>query len=68
MQKGGPEDDKHFDVFREVFEFDEEFYFRPGTRILCKTANEIVENRVSRKVRLRKDMNIFLEDFIIKIE
>lgn len=42
---------------------DEHFYLRPYVRVLVKNANEILENRLSHKVKLMKGLEICLEEY-----
>jgi hypothetical protein len=56
-------DEKHeYRLSRQLIHEDH-FYLRPGNRVLLKNANEILENRLSRKIRLVRGMEIILEEY-----
>lgn len=43
------------------------FYLKEGTKILVKTANEIIENRISKKLKLVKNIQICLDECTLTI-
>ena len=61
LKKIEEEMSEHENILKKLLEMhEEECYLKAGTKILCKTANEVVENRPSRRIRLRKNMSILL--------